>query len=398
MNKALERRIRQQVQAREHLWRAEVHLGFQPTALREVNRLAKTYLTEYPLEVQGEVEFSANHTEAVYWRGRLESAWVMNRYAKTIRRIYVQLSVAQITNFSSLNKHLQSIPWELWLADVSKQKLLIKVRTRQSRLYHKKAIQQRVEEFLKPLQLGGTILVEFNKDQLSIWLDSSGERLSRRGYDKYVSTAPLEDTLAASLLQEGVFRSTQAGVSLQALIDPMAGSGSFTLESLLNSSPGEIRSFAFMNWPSFREKHYQYICQYLPPDQKEAAVFSKYFCSDLERKNLEIIQTNLSKVQNLSSPFADLVQVQQQDFFQSKAQSEAFVFLNPPYGQRLKTDSGFFNDLQKHLQAAYAGCFCVIIYPADQALRKLLLEHKSVIRTRNAGLSVQVVFGMIPKK
>ena len=76
-------------------------------------------------------------------------------------------------------------------------------------------------------------------------------RLYKRGIKEKVVKAPLRETLAFAIL-------TRLGLSANdTLVDPMCGSGTFSLEGAMMQSqlpPGVFRSFAFEAWPGFEKK------------------------------------------------------------------------------------------------------------------------------------------------
>ena len=77
-------------------------------------------------------------------------------------------------------------------------------------------------------------------------MDSSGERLHRRGWRTEGGEAPLRESLAAALLALAEWNPAEA------LVDPMCGAGTIAIEACttaLNIAPGLRRSFAFERWP-----------------------------------------------------------------------------------------------------------------------------------------------------
>ena len=88
-------------------------------------------------------------------------------------------------------------------------------------------------------------------DRVSVYLDTSGEPLSRRGYRKIPLGAPMQETLAAAVvLATGWDGSTN-------FINPMCGSGTIAIEAALiglNRAPGLVRNnFGFMHLREFNE-------------------------------------------------------------------------------------------------------------------------------------------------
>jgi 23S rRNA G2445 N2-methylase RlmL len=89
------------------------------------------------------------------------------------------------------------------------------------------------------------IHVFLNRDQVTLYLDVSGESLFKRGYRREGLSAPIRENLAAGILRLIEWSPTEP------LLDPMCGSGTFITEALLiamNAAPGLRRRNAFERW------------------------------------------------------------------------------------------------------------------------------------------------------
>jgi len=85
-------------------------------------------------------------------------------------------------------------------------------------------------------------------DQLTLYIDTSGEPLFKRGYRTITGEAPLRENLAAGIVRLSGWN------PLEALLDPMCGSGTLLIEAALialNIAPGVRRSFAFEKLKNF---------------------------------------------------------------------------------------------------------------------------------------------------
>ncbi|MEO8440925.1 MAG: class I SAM-dependent RNA methyltransferase [Betaproteobacteria bacterium] len=85
-------------------------------------------------------------------------------------------------------------------------------------------------------------------DQLTLYIDTSGEPLFKRGYRTAAGEAPLRENLAAGIVRLSGWN------PLEALLDPMCGSGTLLIEAALialNIAPGARRSFAFEKLKNF---------------------------------------------------------------------------------------------------------------------------------------------------
>lgn len=90
------------------------------------------------------------------------------------------------------------------------------------------------------------VQVRIHREEVTLSLDASGERLHRRGYRRETGKAPLRETLAAALLRAAGWRGRES------LVDPFAGSGTLVIEAALLAAripPGRRRHFAMEQWP-----------------------------------------------------------------------------------------------------------------------------------------------------
>lgn len=93
------------------------------------------------------------------------------------------------------------------------------------------------------------VVLHLKPQTCGLYLDTSGEPLSHRGYRQKDARAPLSECLAAGLL---LLAGYDGG---QPLLDPMCGSGTIVVEAALiatGTPPGYKRRFAFERWPFAR--------------------------------------------------------------------------------------------------------------------------------------------------
>lgn len=90
------------------------------------------------------------------------------------------------------------------------------------------------------------IVLHLSETEATIYVDSSGESLFKRGWREDVGDAPLKETLAAAMLAAAGWRGTrEAGGALH---DPCCGSGTIAIEAAqiaCGIAPGLKRRFAF---------------------------------------------------------------------------------------------------------------------------------------------------------
>jgi len=114
----------------------------------------------------------------------------------------------------------------------------------------KKALAQAMSNHYKTATLPETGVVYplrffLHKDHMTVFLDSSGEGLHKRGYRRVSGDAPIKETLAAGIVDIAKVRGGDC------VIDPFCGSGTILIESALKAlriPPGLNRSFAAEGW------------------------------------------------------------------------------------------------------------------------------------------------------
>ena len=169
------------------------------------------------------------------------------------------------------------------------------------------------------------------------------------------------DPIGTPCLQDNRLQDDRNGVAtlttnhqpLATLLDPMSGSGTFSLEAASiahNIIPGVCRDFALMHQPAFKEATWKFLIRRETKDERREttaiAAISKIITSDISPKAISIIKHNVE-----CSPFASMTPTpiipQLRDFFSYTAKEIAetcgdtspILVLNPPYGKRLDFDA-----------------------------------------------------------
>ena len=349
MNPALEKRIKRQVIGKPHRFLAVVPLGFEDTLVQELKSIGIETVNEITVSSDGKVEFTAKITEA----------WTAVAYSRIVNRILMHIADFKAENFRELEKKASEIPWELYLPCHPERSnascevegsISIHVTCKHSRLYHSDAVAERLQKNIEGRS--GNIFVTLIDDRCTIWLDLAGEELYKRGHERFVNDAPLKETIAAAMLFEAI---EMANAPQVALFDPMAGSGTFSLEATYIANkliPGICRDFALKHQPAFKEATWNFIVNAKDKGRDETRnIISKIITSDISERAVEIIKHNVeccplaSANSNGSSP---TVFPQLRDFFSYTAAeiadactggSAPIVVLNPPYGKRLDFDA-----------------------------------------------------------
>ncbi len=372
---AFEKRIKRQVTSRKQRFFVSVTPGLTKLCFNELKSIG---LSSNEISItSGGVEFS----------GFLHDCYRANLHLRTASRILMRITDFKASNFRTLDKKISNIPWELYLKpEVSLQ---ISVSCKTSRLYHSGGISEHVENgiykrlsaIFKETRIGfdekksQLLFVRIINDRVTFSFDSSGENLHKRNIKTNWSASPLRETLACAALK---FSGYTKDIPL---IDPMCGTGTFSLESALiasNIPPGLYRSFSFMNWPCFRQTRYKQI---LREAQKEI-ILSKtpsIFASDKDIKSTSAFSETLK-----GYDFSELINIHTRDFFEflpeKLTNQKGLVVFNPPYGLRLgsvkESEKTFFSIMDK-LGKDYKGWRFGIIVPQIKLIRKVPFKASS---------------------
>lgn len=200
----------------------------------------------------------------------------------------------------------------------------------------------------------------------TLYLDTSGQALFKRGLRQVAGEAPIRENLAAGII---MLSGWKPGVPF---LDPMCGSGTFLMEAAqmaLNISPGLGRSFAFEKMKNFDAPAWAAMRQESEAKQLPRTL-QPIYGSDLFGEMLDLAKENieaagLSEVINLKQ--ANVVET-------SPPAKEGVLVTNPPYGIRLDEQerlAEFYPRLGDALKQKFAG-WNAYIFTADLRLPNLI--------------------------
>lgn len=268
--------------------------------------------------------------------GRPENMYLANLYLRSATRILMRIGNFKAVNFNEFVKKMAHLNFDLYLNAETLPEVMVK--THHCRLYHTKAVAEAAAAYFaqlfphaKTAANAPHIYVRGTDDNFTISLDTSGDMLYKRGLKNKGGAAPLRETLAYAVLQK-------AGYKGGPLLDPMCGSGTFSLEAALtagNIAPGLAREFAFTQAPFFNAKQWDYFKRQACATQKPAPPEPLIVASD---KDAEVIKT--LKLIAAEQELETFIKVINKDFFELSPKTlfgrkTGLVVLNPPYGLRL---------------------------------------------------------------
>lgn len=204
------------------------------------------------------------------------------------------------------------------------------------------------------------------EESATIYLDTSGDTLFKRGYRRLKLEAPIRENLAFGLIKLSGWTPDRP------FYDPMCGSGTIAVEAIsygLNIAPGLNRNFAFEKFLDFDADKFQKM-----KDDAKIAIRKdirlQIFASDINRTAIEIAKQNFQQI-NLDK----YVEFSSGDFLKKKAPAKNGVLItNPPYGVRLsELDSlaELYPQMASTLKQNFAGWDCYF-FTGDLRMPKLL--------------------------
>lgn len=377
-------------------WFLVVAPGAERVAARELETLAG---------VSADISTVAATPGGVTFRGSLEAAMRANLWLRIPTRILLRLGVTEAREFGKLRHQLARLPWETVLSPGTS--IAVAATTRRCRLYHTGALAENVQAAIgdrlgtqpaltKPSQdaAAALILVRGEDDRFAISVDSSGDRLHRRGTGKDVGRAPIRETLASALLALADWTPTQP------LYDPMCGSGTIPLEACaaaLQLAPGLERSFAFEGWPAFDENARSRFSELrdVAARSREPSLRAPIAGSDRDQAAIGIAIQNAERaglrehLQLFARPLAEAELPEGFDPGQT-----GLLLMNPPYGHRLGSRRdlpALYRDIGRLARSRFRGWrLAVVVHDATLA-SAFRLPVIASDRLAHGGLKVTLV-------
>lgn len=235
----------------EYTLTATCHFGVEAVLKREITDLG----LKIKSTTDGRVEFY----------GQAEDIFRANLFLRTAERVFVNLIEFEALTFEDLYQGIFAFPWADLLEEDAN--FIINGRSYKSKLFSISDCQRVTERaIIDKLNLSynksyyektGKIYsfeISMLNDQATLYLNTSGPGLHKRGYRKKQGAAPIKETLASAMIQLSVWNPDRD------LLDPFTGSGTIPIEAAMiakNIPSGILRRFdcehfSFMNEVDFK--------------------------------------------------------------------------------------------------------------------------------------------------
>lgn len=351
--------------------------GMEGPLAEELNEIAQQSTT---LEVH-------NHVPGgVHCSGKLADAWRINLHSRIASRVLLRIAHGGYQNENDIYDMTLAAPWEDWFdvdhtirVDLTAIKSPLKS-LEFTTLKIKDGVCDRFrDQFGKrpsvntrtpDMRIAGFL----DQHTFTLYLDTSGEALFKRGWREDTGDAPLRENLAAGLLRVSGWKPGTV------LFDPMCGSGTILAEAaqmLAGIPPGARRRFAFEKFHEFDSEAWLAMKGSFKPNPlpTEPTIFGSDISGDMivmARKNLQRAGIQFE---------VPLKQIEAQEV-KPPTDNPGILLTNPPYGERIgvrgdktiATDEmaqAFFSAFGTTLKQRFAG-WSVFLFTADLSVPKLL--------------------------
>ncbi len=308
--------------------------------------------------------------------------------------VLVRLVQFPVRALGELERKARRLPWDRWLRPGVPRSF--RAACRRSRLYHGKAVCQRIAE--GAARVLGDGLVEASEDQqdaavpvrirvfrdrCTISIDASGDPLHRRGWRLEPTKAPLREDLARALVLASRW---EVGTPL---VDPMCGAGTIPIEAALiarDLAPGLGRSFALertrLHDPALDEQ-----LRARARERARPAAGAPIIAADRLEGAVGATRRNAERAGVLGDLDIRQVDVGALDWPDHPAGA---VVTDPPYGRRTRSkDLGqVYAELGRRIGELPAAWRVALVVAERRLLRGLDLSLQPALTTDHGGLKV----------
>ena len=276
-------------------------------------------------------------------RGAWRDLLALNLHSRLAQRVLVQLAQRPYRQEQDLYEAAADTAWELWFTP--RQRFKVEVTAQRSPLKSLNFAALRVKDAIADRfrdRAGARpdvdtrdpdvrIYLHLTVDQATLYIDSSGEPLFKRGWREDKGEAPLKETLAAAMLAASGWReAAQRGLPLY---DPCCGSGTIAIEAAqiaCGIAPGLQRRFAFERYKPFERATWQ--AQLEAARAAQHAPLAPVFGSDVAFRMVDFAQRNAQR-----AGVAQALELRGGDALQRMPPSDTpgLILMNPPYGDRI---------------------------------------------------------------
>jgi putative N6-adenine-specific DNA methylase len=354
--------------------------------------------------------------------GAWRDVMLLNLHSRLAQRVLVQLSFTEYRNEQDLYRAASQVAWEAWFTP--RQSIKVEVTAQHSPLNSLNFAALRIKDAVCDRfrdRAGGVrpdvdtqwpdvrLYTHLTTDTCTLYIDTSGEPLFKRGWREDKGEAPLKETLAAAMLAASGWLAGEG--DLLPLYDPCCGSGTIAIEAAqmaCNIAAGSRRRFAFEKYLPFQRHVWDAIKKEATDSELTRVEGQKPFIfgSDVAFRMVDFAQRNAER-----AGVADVIEFRGGDALQRQppCPGPGVMLVNPPYGERIEvagvagsrratgreqaqTDDGgeFFGQLSAHWKKHYAGWSAWVLTPDLKLPGKMRLKESRRVPMWNGPLECRL--------
>ncbi|CAM8637103.1 COG0116 Predicted N6-adenine-specific DNA methylase [Comamonadaceae bacterium] len=362
-------------------------------------------------------------------RTGFEHAMLLNLYSRLAQRVLVLVSYTEYRSEQDLYRAAMQVAWERWFTP--RESIKVEVTAQHSPLTSLNFAALKVKDAVcdRFREVAGGVRPDVNTqwpdvriyahlttDACSLYIDTSGEPLFKRGWREDKGDAPLKETLAAAMIAASGWASGDD--DLLPLYDPCCGSGTVAIEAAqiaCNIAAGSLRRFAFEKYKPFRSEEWAAMKKeaadaVVKPEPGQKALI---YGSDVSFRMVDFAERNAQR-----AGVADVIEFRGGDALQRMPPIDVsetgggVMVINPPYGERIgiggvagegegarygarelaEADDGvdFFNQLASHWKKNYSGWTAWMLTPDLKLPGKMRLKESRRVPMWNGPLECRL--------
>jgi len=324
----------------------------------------------------------------VWVQGHERTAMQLNLESRLAQRVLWPLVDGPYRDEHELYALARRVPWGDWVTP--EQTLRVDVSAQRSPLQSLNFAALRIKDAVCDVlreQTGARPSVDTRHPDLplmlfvgpehaTLYVDTSGEALFKRGWREDTGEAPLKETLAAAMLAAAGW---QGRAEDGPLLDPCCGAGTIAIEAAQMAcgiAPGSLRRFAFERLLPFRAQAPAWREMQAAARARVHAPAVPVFAGDVSFRMTDFAARNAER-----AGVRQAIELKTMDALQRPPPaSTGTILMNPPYGERLAakgtgTDAArqgfegggssaeFFGGLASHWKRHYAGWSAWLLTP-----------------------------------
>jgi putative N6-adenine-specific DNA methylase len=281
----------------------------------------------------------------VTFSGEMAAAYAVNLHSRIASRVLMRVAARGYRREDDVYDLARAQRWEQWFS--ADESLRVDITSHKSPLRSLNFTALRIKDGVCDAmreRLGARpsvdtvspdvrIYAHLTEFDCTLYLDTSGEPLFKRGWRMEKGEAPLKENLAAGILR---LAGWVPGQTDRSFYDPMCGSGTFLVEAAqvaLGLPPGAGRSFAFEWLRGADTKAWQALkAEAMAARQRADQAAPRIAGSDISTDMLSMTRANWER-----AGLPGEVRVKQVDarHAQPPFAEAGLLMMNPPYGERI---------------------------------------------------------------